>query len=129
MSETIEAIPGDAIISTATGRILLNVQGKLKLLKTGEKPGSFKIHVSTSAAFPQGYSSSRHEVGETALVCIHTIDSPGTEIKITVDGNQLFAEPITIAQNASVSFMAEKYFIVEGKGTGFIATGQQLQIV
>lgn len=33
--ELIRAEPGDAIISTATGRILLNVKGKLRLLKGG----------------------------------------------------------------------------------------------
>lgn len=35
MSQIIKAEPGDAIISTGTGRVLLNVKGVLKLLKTG----------------------------------------------------------------------------------------------
>ena len=33
--EIVKAEPGDAVISTGTGRILLNIKGKLQLLKTG----------------------------------------------------------------------------------------------
>ncbi len=37
VEEIVEAKPGDAIISSATGRILLNVKGKLQLFKEGAK--------------------------------------------------------------------------------------------
>lgn len=67
--EIVKAEPGDAIISSATGRVLLNVKGKLQLFKEGGKEsggGNIGTKYETLA-----YTKAQQEAGPIVISADH----------------------------------------------------------
>jgi hypothetical protein len=108
MGTIIKAEPGDAVISTATGRILLNIQGKLSLLKTGGGSGGNRLSAPQEVNVTRGSKidytpSPTHDAIVTASLGRFFLIGPN-HISIFVDGELVIPGQIIETAHATFTF-------------------------
>jgi hypothetical protein len=120
MSEkvTIEAEPGDAIISSATGRILLNKQGQLSLIygkkeeekSTIEKPTTPE-RPATEGSIKKGSEGICHSV----IFCIYS--NSITKVYTLAHKLKTTVPSVTVIQNKPGSNKTPGYIVFPGPGS------------